>query len=254
MTHKPHPGRVALVTGAARGIGAATAIALAQRGIAPVLLVRDALAASATKQAVTALGVTCGVLQADVADAAQVQQALAQLLRDHGRLDVLVNNAGQIDPIGRMADTDPAAWTRAIEVNLLGPYFLIQAALPALLASSQAVVLNVSTGAAHTPREGWSAYCTSKAGLCMLTRSLAHEYAAQGVAVYGLQPGLVDTAMQGQIRASGMNEISRIPREQLAAPEHAAALIAWLCDRRPAQFIGQDLSLRDEVLLQQFQQ
>ena len=87
MTHKPHPGRVALVTGAARGIGAATAIALAQRGIAPVLLVRDALAASATKQAVTALGVTCGVLQADVADAAQVQQALAQLLdiaRLHG--------------------------------------------------------------------------------------------------------------------------------------------------------------------------
>ena len=253
MTNKPHSGRVALVTGAARGIGAAIAIALAQRGIVPVLLVRDVLAASATKQAVTALGVTCGVLQADVADAAQVRQALAQLMHDYGRLDVLVNNAGQIDPIGRIADTDPAAWVRAIEVNLLGPYLLIQAALPALLASPQAAVVNLSTGAAHTPREGWSAYCSSKAGLCMLTRSLAHEYAAQGVAVYGLQPGLVDTAMQVRIRASGMNEISRVPRDQLAAPDHAGALIAWLCDCRPAQFIGQDLSVRDEALLQQFQ-
>ncbi len=254
MTNKGHPGRVALVTGAARGIGAATAVALAQRGIAPVLLVRDPAAAEATQQAVLAHGVICGVLQADVAEAAQVQQAVAQLLREYGRLDVLVNNAGQIDPIGRIADTDPAVWARAIEVNLLGPYLLIHAALPALLASPQAAVVNLSTGAAHTPREGWSAYCSSKAGLCMLTRALAHEYAAQGLAAYGLQPGLVDTAMQVHIRASGMNEISRIPREQLAAPAHSAALIAWLCDRRPAQFIGQDLSVRDEVLLQQMQQ
>ena len=140
MTNKGHPGRVALVTGAARGIGAATAIALAQRGIAPVLLVRDPAAAEATQQAVLAHGVTCGVLQADVAEAAQVQQAVAQLLREYGRLDVLVNNAGQIDPIGRIADTDPAVWARAIEVNLLGPYLLIHATLPALLASRRAAL------------------------------------------------------------------------------------------------------------------
>lgn len=243
-------GRVAFVTGAARGIGAATAIALAQRGIAPVLAVRSAASADATAQAVRRLGVPCRIELCDVASHPAVQQAVDRALQAWGRLDIVVNNAAQIDPIGFLADTDPAEWARAFSVNVVGAYNVIHAALPALRAGGAGAVVNLSSGAAHTPRDGWSAYCSTKAALFMLTRSVAAEYGAGDVAAYGVQPGLVDTEMQGRIRASGINEISRVPREQLAPPERSAALIAWLADLRPADLRGQDLSVNDKALLQ----
>jgi 3-oxoacyl-[acyl-carrier protein] reductase len=244
----PASARVALVTGAARGIGAATAVALARRGIATVLAVRDAAAAQPVVAAVTRLGVACRIETCDVADHAAVTAAVQRLLADWKRLDIVVNNAGQIDPIGHLGDTDPAQWARAIGVNLVGAYNVVHACLPALQASPSASILNVSSGAAHAPREGWSAYCSSKAGLFMLTRSICEEYGPRGIAAYSLQPGVVDTGMQVRIRQSGMNEISRIPRENLAPPEFAATVIAWLCDRRPPHHLGRDLSVADAGL------
>lgn len=241
-------GRTALVTGASRGIGAAIALALARCGIAPVLAVRNTDAAREAAQAVRALGVPCLVQHCDVADAASVQHAVAQSLQVWGRLDVVVNNAGQIDPIGHVGDVHPAAWAQTVATNLTGAFHVIHAALPALLAA-QGSVINLSTGAAHAPREGWSAYCSSKAALAMLTRCVAHEYGARGIRAYGLQPGLVDTGMQDRIRGSGMNEISRIPKEQLAPPERSAQVVAWLADRRPQDLLGQDLTVNDAQLI-----
>jgi NAD(P)-dependent dehydrogenase (short-subunit alcohol dehydrogenase family) len=242
-------GRVALVTGASRGIGAAAAIALARRGISPVLAVRDAAAARPVAEQVERAGAACRIETCDVADAGAVAAAVRRVLEEWKRIDIVVNNAGQIDPIGHVGDTDPAGWARAIGVNLLGPFNIVHACLPALQASSCATVLNVSSGAAHHPREGWSAYCSAKAGLAMLTRSLDLENRDRGVAAFGLQPGVVDTDMQVRIRGSGMNEVSRIPRGDLAPPDHAAALIAWLCDIRPAHHRGKDLSIRDAGLV-----
>jgi NAD(P)-dependent dehydrogenase (short-subunit alcohol dehydrogenase family) len=247
MPATPAP-RAAFVTGAARGIGAAAALALARRGFAVAIAVRQPQAAEAAAAQVRAAGAACIVVPCDVADFASVRAAVARTLDAFGRLDAVVNNAGLIEPIGHLADTDPAAWTRALATNLAGPYHVLHEALPALL-STQGAVVNLSTGAAHTPREGWSAYCSSKAGLAMLTRSVAHEYGPRGVSAYGLQPGLVDTAMQERIRGSGMNEISRIPKEQLAPPERSADVIAWLADTRPADLRGQDLTVNDAQLI-----
>ena len=213
---RPSPStRVALVTGAARGIGAATALALARRGIAPVLAVRDADAARPVLEEVASMGVACRIETCDVADHAAVTAAVQRVRGDWQRLDIVVNNAGQIDPIGHLGDTDPGQWARAIGVNLVGAYNVVHACLPALLASPAAAVLNVSSGAAHAPREGWSAYCSSKAGLYMLARSIGEEYGSRGIAAFSLQPGVVDTGMQVRIRASGMNEISRIIKEDI---------------------------------------
>lgn len=246
----PRPaGRTALVTGAARGIGAAAALELARRGIAPVLAVRRPEAARAAADAVLRAGHPCMVLQCDVADPASAAQAVRQMLEAWGRVDIVVNNAGVIEPIGHLHETDPAAWAHAITTNLVGAYHVLHAALPALL-QTQGTVVNLSSGAAHDPREGWSAYCSSKAALAMLTRCVAHEYGTRGIAAYGLAPGLVDTEMQVRIRGSGMNEISRIPREKLAPPEHSAAVIAWLADQRPADLRGRDLAVNDTSLLQ----
>lgn len=248
MTSFRSPGRVAFVTGAARGIGAATALACARRGIAPVLAVRRPEAAAEVAARVRALGSECLVLPCDVTELASVRAAVQQTLATWGRLDCVVNNAGRIDPIGHLHETDPGTWAATLASNLTGAYHVLREALPALLAA-QGVVVNLSTGAAHAPREGWSAYCSSKAGLAMLTRCVAHEYGGRGISAYGLQPGLVDTGMQERIRGSGMNEISRIPQSDLAPPERSAEVIAWLADTRPADLRGQDLSVNDRELM-----
>lgn len=248
MTDSTRTARVALVTGASQGIGAATAIALGKRGIDTVLAVRSPAAAEAAADAVRALGVRCSIEACDVSDYRAVERCVAATLEGFGRLDIVVNNAGQVDPQAPIGETDPAAWVRAVTVNLAGPYHLIRAALPALLERRGAVV-NVSTGAAHTPRDGWSAYCSSKAGLFMLSRSLVAEYGRQGLSVFSLQPGLVDTSMQARIRSAGTNEISRIPQEKLAPPSLSAAVIAWLADAMPQDLMGTDLSVADAALL-----
>jgi NAD(P)-dependent dehydrogenase (short-subunit alcohol dehydrogenase family) len=248
MTSSTSAPRVAFVTGAARGIGAAAALALARPGITPVLAVRQPDAAKEAAAAVRATGSACSIVACDVTDLASVRTAIARTLEEFGRIDCVVNNAGQIEPIGHIADTDPAAWARTLATNLTGCYHILHEALPALL-ETQGAVINLSTGAAHTPREGWSAYCTSKAALAMLTRCVAHEYGARGIAAYGLQPGLVDTAMQDRIRGSGMNEISRIPKSDLAPPEHSAKVIAWLADKQPIDLRGQDLTVNDQQLV-----
>lgn len=251
MARQPQE-RVALVTGAARGIGAAAALALARRGFLPVLAVRDLTAATAAITAIESDGWRAACVRCDVSDDVSVREAVAECLRLAGRLDALVNNAGQIDPIGKLGEADPQAWRAAVDVNLVGPYRMAHAALPALARSPHACIVNVSTGAAHAPREGWSAYCSAKAGLAMLTRCLAGEYPQ--VATYGLQPGVVDTEMQVRIRASGINEISRIPRSQLALPERPASFIAWLCATRPADLVGQDLTVNDPALQKRVQE
>lgn len=244
--------RIAVITGAARGIGAATAVALARRGIVPVLAVRDSDKARDVVEAIATLGHECHVESCDISNATQVQRLVDNVLRAYGRIDIVVNNAGQIAPIGMISDTRPDEWAAAIGTNLIGPYLLLRAALPALQAS-RGTVVNLSSGAAHAPRDGWSAYCSAKAGLAMLTRCIDSEYREHGIAAFSIQPGMVDTGMQAEIRRSGMNEVSRIPREKLALPETAASIVAWLADRRPVDLIGHELDARDARLLERIQ-
>ena len=242
---------VALVTGASRGIGAAVAVALAAKGIVPVLAVRDPTRCGDVVRAIEAGGRPVSVATCDIGDAGSVANAVEVAIGTWGRLDIVVNNAGQIDPIARIADASPDEWARSLQVNLLGHFLVTRAALPHLTRSTRPVIVNISSGAAHGPREGWSAYCSAKAGLAMFTRCIAGEHPR--IAVYGLQPGVVDTAMQVRIRASGVNEISRIPREKLASASRPAACVAWLCHERPVDLIGQDLSIADPALLARFE-
>ena len=241
--------RVALVTGASRGIGAAVVVELARLGIVPVLAVRKPESAAQAAAAVKALGITPLVVPCHVEVASEARAAVAATMAQFGRLDILINNAGVVDPMGSVGEVDVQQWDEAIRINLTGPYLMIDAALAALRASPAGTVINVSTGAAHAPRQGWSAYCSSKAGLLMLTRCLALEWGADGVAAFGLQPGMVDTDMQTLIRAAQVNEVSRVPREQLGRPDRAARLIAWLADKRPMDLNGQDLTIRDADLV-----
>lgn len=239
---------VAFITGASRGIGAATAIALAGHGVDVAVAVRNPASADEVRRTIEAEGGSCLVVACDVARLDTVKTAIQQTIDRFGRIDTVVNNAGQVEPIARIGDGDPAAWAQAMGSNLIGPYHVVHTALQHLQASRGAVI-NISTGAALIPREGWSAYCSSKAGLLMFTRAIAHEYASEGLFAFGLQPGLVDTAMQSSIRKSGVNEISRLPRSDLAPVDLPAKVIAWLALHRPADLNGTEIRAQDESTL-----
>jgi len=240
-------GKVIIVTGASRGIGAAAASALARAGATLMLTARDAALLEAVAQSVTGAGGTAAAHACDVADWTAVQHLAAETRRRFGRIDALINNAGVIEPIARIADSDPAAWARNVQINLTGAYHAIRAVLPPMLAAGGGTIVNVSSGAAHNPLEGWSAYCSAKAGLAMLTRAVAQEHAAQGIRVFGFQPGTTDTDMQVLIRASGVNPISRIPRENLTPVAHPAAAIVYLCTPAADDLAGKEFSLRDDA-------
>ena len=242
-------GQVVLVTGASRGIGEATSVALAKAGATVMLAARDGgrIEAIAARLGGSAASAVC-----DVSDYASVAALVDQTIARFGRLDALINNAGVIEPIGSVGSADPAAWARLIEINLIGAFHCIRACLEPMRRAKHGTIVNVSSGAAHRPLEGWSAYCTSKAGLAMLTRALALEHAAEGVRVFGFAPGTIDTGMQATIRASGVNQISKIPRGDLAPVAHPAQAIVYLCGPDTDDLAGQELSLRDEDLRRRF--
>ena len=239
-------GKVAIVTGASRGIGAAAARALGEAGASVMLAARSQAHVEATAQAINAAGGKALALACDVSDYAACQRLVEATAQRLDQPDILVNNAGVIEPIGMIATADPREWARSIEINLIGAYYAIRAVLPSLLERGKGRIINVSSGAAIRPLEGWSAYCSGKAGLAMLTRAIDLEHRGGGVRVFGFQPGTTDTDMQVIIRASGINMISQIPREQLTPVAHPARAIAYLCTTEADDLAGKEISLRDD--------
>ncbi|MFN3994039.1 MAG: SDR family NAD(P)-dependent oxidoreductase [Tabrizicola flagellatus] len=229
-------GKTALVTGGNRGIGLATVRALAEAGAEVHFTARSAANLAAARRELGETPAT-GHL-ADMTD----RIAMATLLEQG--FDILVNNAAVIGPIGRILDVSAEDWARSIDINLTSAFHATQCALAGMVARGGGTIVNISSGAAHRPQEGWSAYCAGKAGLAMLTRSIHLEYGSQGIRVFGFAPGVVDTDMQGAIRASGINPVSRIPRADLAPPDQPARAIAWLCTAEADALVGQELDIR----------
>jgi len=239
-------GKTIIVTGASRGIGAAAAVALAAEGAAVMLAARDGALASQVAQKIKSTGGRASAMACDVSDYASVQKLVAATQKTFGRVDVLVNNAGVIEPITTLADSDPATWARNIQINLIGAYNAVRAVLPDMIAAGGGTLINVSSGAAIRPLEGWSAYCAGKAGVHMMTRAIALETANKKIRIFGFQPGTTDTDMQVLIRASGINQVSQIPRENLIPVAHPARAIVYLCTPAADDLSGQEFSLRDD--------
>jgi NAD(P)-dependent dehydrogenase (short-subunit alcohol dehydrogenase family) len=235
-------GKVAMITGASRGIGAAAARAMAAEGAAVALLARSAgaLGTLGDELGGRALAVPC-----DVADFGAMSAAVARTREAFGRVDVLVSNAAVIDPIGPLASTDPAAWAAAIDINVKGVFNGLRAVLPVMLGQGGGTVISIGSGAATNPLEGWSAYCTSKAAVLMLARCVHHELKGKGIRAFSLSPGTVATDMQRAIRASGINPVSQMAFEDHAPPEHPARALVWLATADADPYLGKEVSLRD---------
>jgi len=240
-------GKVAIVTGASRGVGAAAALALARAGASVMLGARDGARLAKVAADITASGGKAVAMACDMSDYAAVERLVAQTEATLGPVDVLVNNAGVIEPIASIWEADPAVWARNIEINLIGCFNGARAVLARMIAAGGGTIINVSSGAGVRPLEGWSAYSSGKAGLAMLTRAIALETEGKNIRVYGFSPGTTDTDMQAAVRASGMNIISQIPREKLTPVELPAQAIVYLAGPAAADLSGKEVTLRDET-------
>lgn len=233
-------GKVVLITGASRGIGAATARRFAALGAKLGLAGRPSPALEAVARETGGTLIPC-----DVAVAAEVSAAVAAMVRAHGRLDVLINNAGMIEPIALLAEADPDTWGQQIDVNLKGVFHGLRAALPVMLSQGGGTILTIGSGAAYNALEGWSGYCASKAGAIMLTKA-AHLEAGDTVRVLSLSPGTVATDMQRAIKGSGVNAVSRLDWETHVPAEWPAEALLWMCTPDADEFRGGEVALRDE--------
>ena len=199
MTHTNKP--VVIVTGASRGLGAAVVRWLAKVRAAVTLISRSEDRLNDVAGEIRSLGGKPLVFTADVSSSDDCRSAVELTLDRFGRIDALVNNAGIIQPISSIAHTEPDNWRYNIEVNLMGPFYMIQAAISSLRSQNGRIV-NVSSGAANRVLENVSAYCAAKAALNHFTRVLAEE--EPGLTAVTIRPGVVDTDMQTTIRNEGL--------------------------------------------------
>ncbi|PKP81114.1 MAG: short-chain dehydrogenase, partial [Alphaproteobacteria bacterium HGW-Alphaproteobacteria-2] len=209
------------------------------------LVARDGAALEALATEIAASGGEAQAHVADVADFAALAAVAEAARAAFGRIDVLINNAAVIEPIAMLGAVDPGAWGRALDINLKGAFHGIRAVWPAMRAQGRGHILTVSSGAAHHPLEGWSAYCTAKAGAAMLTACAHHEGHGIGIRAMGLSPGTVATDMQRTIKASGVNPVSRLDWSEHIPPEWPAEALAWMSGPEAEDLAGQEISLRD---------
>jgi NAD(P)-dependent dehydrogenase (short-subunit alcohol dehydrogenase family) len=238
-------GKCVMITGASRGIGAAAARIFSDAGANVVLLARgrEAIVELAGDIGNAALAVPC-----DISRYWEVETAVTAATDAFGAVDILINNAGVIEPISRLESSDPEGWGQAIDINLKGVYHGMRAVLPGMISAGGGTILTVSSGAAHGPVEAWSHYNASKAGAAMLTSCVDAENREHGIRAMGLSPGTVATEMQREIKASGINPISKLEWSDHIPPDWPARALLWMCSSDADQFIGHEISLRDEAI------
>lgn len=258
-------GRVALVTGAASGIGRSTALRLAEEGAAVGVVDRDVAGAEIVTRQVWAAGAKAVTFGCDVASSDQVVDVVSKVERGLGPIDILANVAGIGDAAGRegIEDVTDERWARVLAVNLSGVFFLCRAVMPGMAKRGRGAVVNVSSLAGRSKSaNGGVAYTASKAGVLGLTRHLAFDYGPSGVRVNAICPGGVDTPM---IRAAAQTARSEeetaahaervrayrafMPIKRLSAPEEQAAAIAFLASEDASYINGVALDVNGGLFM-----
>ena len=251
-----------IITGASRGLGAATAKIAAQLGANVVINARSEEDLAAMAQEIQDSGGQALGVAGDVSRIEDCWRLVNKALRQYDRVDAIINNAGIIDPMATIAESDPHTWKENIAINLLGPVYLTQAALPHLRKQNGRVI-SVSSGAAVKVVEGWSAYCSAKAALNHFNRILASEEDA--ITAIAFRPGAIDTEMQATIReegGEGMPENAHARYQRLheegkllppEAPGKAMAVLALFAPHAwSGEFIAWDEARLQDLVAQYF--
>ncbi len=242
--------RVALVTGASRGIGAATARRLAKDGFdVAVNYVSRAAQAEETVRTVEAQGRRALAVQADVSRVAEVESMVSEVLGRLGRIDVLVNNAG-VYRRAFLDETSPDEWDRRIRINLSSCFYTTKAVVPAMRAQGGGRIINVTTQLAYRGTTHGADYVAAKAGVIGLTKALALELAKDRILVNAVAPGSIETdILAGDTPEDRQRRLRTIPLGRVGMPEDVAAAIAFLASPDASYITGQVLHVNGGSLL-----
>ncbi|MBT3345618.1 MAG: SDR family oxidoreductase [Gemmatimonadetes bacterium] len=244
-------GKVALVTGAGRGIGRAIAHVLARAGAKVALASRTTEQLEAVAGELADAGVDADrtlVLPTDVAEETQVAATIQRIMETWGRLDILVNNAGLID-FGPLEKIEPEGWHRVIEANLTGPYLCSRAAAPHLSASGEGRIINITSVSAQTGGvSGGVHYTASKGGLAAMTKTLARDLASSGVTVNSISPGQIDADPNLLTQEQRQHVTGLIPLGRLGEPEEIAYAALFLASPMAAYITGTTIDVNGGIL------
>ena len=221
-------GRVAIVTGGARGIGYATAERMLASGAEVSLWDIDGTALETASRALSDRG-TVTTEQVELTDEASVDRATRSVVEKHGKIDILINNAGITGGNGKLWELTPEVWRRVIEVNLIGPYLTCRAVVPEMLKNGWGRIVNVASIAGKEGNPNASHYSSSKAGLIGLTKSLGKELVTSNILVNCITPAAARTEIFDQMKQEHIDfMLSKIPMNRFLLVDEAAAMIAWL--------------------------
>jgi NAD(P)-dependent dehydrogenase (short-subunit alcohol dehydrogenase family) len=236
------------VTGASRGIGFATARELSSSGVRVALVSRNVKMLNIAANTLQKAGGDVIAVPCDVTDFNAFQKATERIITHYHAVDILINNAALAEPVGTLIEVDANSWSYAISVNLIGVFNACKAVLNQMIMQQSGVIINISSGLADFPLPGASAYCASKAGLTMLTKTMALELVGSGVNIFGFRPNMVDTDMQTFVRRSILNQRIQFDKIELGDPRNTARAITYLCATENYGRVGEDLD-EDEIAL-----
>jgi 3-oxoacyl-[acyl-carrier protein] reductase len=233
--------KVAIVTGAGRGIGRAIAIAYAHAGAAVCCAARTTAEIENTVREIASRGGRAIAVQTDVTQLDSVERMFQQTAEHFSGLDILVINAGALHERKHVLDSRPENWRATVEVNLIGAYYCAKTAIPYLRRRGAGKIITIGSGVGHRGRAGSSAYACSKAGLWMLTRVLAQELWPDNISVNELVPGPVKTAMNVDVSARGGSSLAE--SEWMKTPEDLVPLAMFLATQPEIGPTAQSFSL-----------
>lgn len=227
-------GKVAVITGSGRGLGRASAIALAREGASVLILSRTSSEIKETEETITYSGGTAVSLKADVSNPEDVGKAVDKAVSTFGGMDILMNNAAIIGPLKNLHDVGEEEWAEVVGINLTGAYMFSRAAVPHMMRRGGGKIINVTSGLGTMVYPKFGAYSVTKAGLIHLTGIMAAELAEHNIQVNGLDPGVMDTRMQDDIRSLGpevlgrevYNEFMELKENGLLTPPDEVARLA----------------------------
>lgn len=237
-------GRVVLVTGSSRGIGAEIAVRAAAEGASvAVHYRRSADGAQRTVERAHQVGAEAESFAADIGDGTQAEQLVERVIGHFGRVDALVNNAGLM-PVAPFLEIEPAEWDEVIRTDLTAVFHTCRAVLPPMLERGSGAIVNVASRLGQIGASDVAHYCAAKAGLIGLTRALAREFGPHGIRVNAVAPGVIETGMTTELVESeeGRRRLREMPLGRFGRPEEVAEAVIFLLSDASSLFLGQTLN------------
>jgi NADP-dependent 3-hydroxy acid dehydrogenase YdfG len=239
-------GKTVLVFGASKGIGLATAQMFSEHGATVVLAARSKEIIEKETSKINSNGGKSVAIKCDVSKYNDINSCIEFCIKEFKSLDIVINNAGVIEPLTFLADSEPTLWSQAIDINVKGVYYAVRAVAPHMKKNGGGIIINMSSGAANSILEGWSHYCASKSAVKKITEIAHKELSNDNIRIVGLSPGTVATDMMRKIKDSNINAVSNLDWTTHIPPEWAAKAVLFLCGSKGKQFAGQDFSIKTD--------